>query len=99
MPIDQRRRDDIAAAVAAYDRDHPDTPLPRTAGRLLGVMFPSQDVCQRSQEALVAEGFSRNGLSAALRHLLEAGFVSKQRGSACIPDTYRLLLPAEVDAR
>ena len=83
----------------AYDRDHPDAPLPRTAARLLTVMFPSDDVCQRSQEALVAEGFSRNGLSAALRHLLEAGFVSKQRGSACIPDTYRLHLPAEVDAR
>ena len=39
MPIDLRRRDDIAAAVAAYDRDHPDAPLPRNAGRLLAVMF------------------------------------------------------------
>ena len=98
MPIDPRRRDDIVAAVAAYDSANPSAPLPRTAARLLTVMFPSDDVCQRSQEAIAAEGFSRNGLSAALRHLLEAGFVSKQRGSACIPDTYRLLLPAEVDA-
>ena len=40
MPIDQRRRDEIAAAVAAYDRDHPDAPLPRNAARLLAVMFP-----------------------------------------------------------
>ncbi len=45
---------------------------------------------------MVAEGFSRNGLSVALRRLLEAGFVSKQRGSACIPDTYRLHLPVLV---
>jgi hypothetical protein len=97
MPVDPCRRDDIVAAVAAYDRDHPDAPLPRNAGRLLAVMFPSEDVCKRSQEAVVADGFSRNGLSATLRHLLEAGFVSKQRGSACIPDTYRLhLLPALV---
>ena len=31
MPTDLRRRDDIAAAVAAYDRDHPDAQLPRHA--------------------------------------------------------------------
>ena len=71
MPTDLRRRDEIAAAVAAYGSANPSAPLPRTAARLLTVMFPSD----------------------------EAGFVSKQRGSACIPDTYRLLLPAEVDAR
>ena len=70
--------------------------LPRNTTRLLAAMFPSEDECKRSQEALAAEGFSRNGLSATLRHLLEAGFVSKQRGSASIPDTYRLRLPALV---
>ena len=63
MPIDPRRRDDIAAAVAAYDRDHPDAPLPRNAARLLAVMFPSEDVCQRSLEAIAAEGFSRRPAS------------------------------------
>ena len=31
MPIDLRRRDDIAAAVDAYDRTHPSAPLPRKA--------------------------------------------------------------------
>jgi hypothetical protein len=94
MPIDPRRRDAIAAAVAAYDRANPKARLPRTAARLLAAMFPSEDVCQRSQEALVADGFSRNGVSATLRRLLEAGFLSKQRGSACIPDAYQLhLLP------
>ena len=47
MPINERRRDDIATAVAAYDRDHPDAPLPRNATQLLAFMFPSEDVCQR----------------------------------------------------
>src|SRR5215472_17022545 len=98
MPTDERRRDAIATAVAVYDRTHPETPLPRNALRLLTVMFASEDACHRSQKALVAEGFSRNDLSATLRRLLEAGFLSKQRGSACLPDTYRLQLPAKADA-
>jgi hypothetical protein len=51
MPINARRRGDFIAAVA-YDRDHPDAKLPRHAARLLALMFPSEDVCQRSQEAL-----------------------------------------------
>ena len=96
MPTDLRRRDEIAAAVAAYDRDHPDAPLPRNAGRLLAAMFPSEDVCHRSQEDIVAEGFSRNRLPATLRRLEEAELLSRERGSARIPDTYRLLLPALV---
>jgi hypothetical protein len=96
MPIDERRRDDIAVAVAAYNSANPDTPLPRNTARLLGVMFPYEDVCKRSQEALVAGGFSQNSLPAMLRGLVEAGFLSRQRGSACIPDTYRLRLPVPV---
>jgi hypothetical protein len=92
MPIDPRRRDDIAAAVAAYDRDHPDAPLPRNAGRLLTVMFPSEDVCQRSQEAIATEGFNRDRLPAMLRRLVEAGFLSRHRVPR-VPDTYRLHLP------
>ena len=58
MPIDPRRRDDIVAAVAAYDRAHPSAPLPRNAARLLAAMFASDDVCQRSLEDIAAEGFS-----------------------------------------
>jgi hypothetical protein len=92
MPIDLCRRDDIAAAVTAYDRDHPDSPLPRHAARLLAVMFGSDDICQRSQEAIAAEGFSRDRLPAMLRHLVEAGFLSRHR-VARVPDTYRLHLP------
>ena len=92
MPINQRRRDDIAAAVAAYDSANPKARLPRNAARLLAVMFPSEDVCQRSLEAIAAEGFSRQ-LPAVLKRLVEAGFLSRQRGSAGFPDTYRLHLP------
>ena len=98
MPIDLRLRDDLVAAIAAYDSANPSTPLPHNAARLLVVMFPAEDVCQRSQEALAAEGFSRDRLPAMLRRLVEAGFLSRHR-VAQVPDTYRLHLPAEVDAR
>jgi hypothetical protein len=92
MPPDLRRRDDIVAAVAAYDSANPNAPLPRHAARLLAAMFPSDDVCQRSQEAIAAEGFSRDRLPATLRRLVEAGFLSRHR-VAQVPDTYRLHLP------
>jgi len=92
MPIDERRQDAIATAIAAYDRAA-DGPLPRNAGRLLAVMFPAEDVCRRSLETIGAEGFGRSSLSLMLRRLERAGFLTRQRGSACIPDTYRLHLP------
>ena len=63
MPADLRRRDEIAAAVDAYNRDHPDDRLPRPAARLLGVMFAAEDVCQQSLEALGAEGSSSGTIS------------------------------------
>jgi hypothetical protein len=93
MPTVLRRRDDIAAAVAAYDRDHPDAPLPRNAARLLAVMFSDRDECSRSLADLIGEGFGRNILPKLLRSLVEAGLLSKQRGSGAVPDVYRLHLP------
>jgi hypothetical protein len=93
LPIAPRRRDEIVAAVAAYDQANPFTPLPRNAARLLAVMFPEGDACRRSLEALVAEGFSQNSLPRTLRQLTEAGFLTRQRGTAAIPDTYHLHLP------
>ena len=93
MPIDQRRRDAIAAAIAAYDAAHPKARLPPSAGRLLAVMFPSEDVCQQSLLAIAGEGFDRKRLPATLRRLVEAGFLSCQPGSGVVPDTYRLHLP------
>ena len=43
MPIDPRRRDEIVAAVAAYDSANPLSPLPRNAALLLAAMFPIED--------------------------------------------------------
>jgi hypothetical protein len=93
LPIDQRRRDDIAAAVAAYDQANPFTQLPRSAARLLAAMFPTEDVCQRSLQDLAGEGFDRKRLPATLRRLVQAGVLSKEPGSGVVPDTYRLHLP------
>ena len=93
MPTDLRRRDDIAAAVAAYDAAHPAAPLPRNTARVLAVMFPSGDVCQQSLKAIVGEGFGRTRLRATLWRLIEAGFLSRHLGSDVVSHTYQLHLP------
>ena len=86
------RRDDIVAAVAAYDHAA-EGPLPRNTVPLLATMFPSEDVCQRSLQSLAEEGFDRKRLPATLGRLLKAGFLSREPGSGVVPDTYRLHLP------
>ena len=91
MPIDLRRLDDIIAAVEAYDSTHPSAPLPRNADRLLAVVFPAEDVCQRSLDA--GAGFDRRAVPRMLQALLEAGFLSKQISMKRAPNTYRLHLP------
>ena len=93
MPMDPRRRDEIAAAVAAYNSANPLSLLPRNTVPLLAAMFPIEDVCQRSLQDLAAEGFDRKRLAANLRRLAEAGFLSRTPGSGVMPDTYRLHLP------
>ena len=93
MPIDERRRHDIAAAVAAYDSANPLAPLPLNTARLLVAMFPSGDICHRSLEAIAAEGFSLYSLIRTLQRLAKAGFLSRQHGSGVAPDTYYLHLP------
>jgi hypothetical protein len=80
--------DEIAAAVAAYDRANPSGPLPRNAARLLAAMFPRGDICQRSLDNIAALGFGRQHLPRTLYRLTTAGFVSRQG-----LDTYRLHLP------
>jgi hypothetical protein len=97
MPAAGRRRDNIAATVAAYDRANLSAPLPRNAARLLAVMFPAEDMCRRSIEAIAAEGFNHARLPAVLRRLVEAGFLSKLTSAGRVPNTYRLLLPAKAD--
>jgi len=89
MPIDPRRGEEIAA-VAAWNQAHPEAPLRRTAVRLLAVMFAAGDVCQRSLDAIAAEGFSRNTLPETLRRLVEAGILTKKLGGARIAATYHL---------
>ncbi len=94
MPIDVRRRDDIAAAVAAHNSAHPEAPLPRNAARLLAAMFPAaEDVCQRSLDDLAAEGLDRRSVSRLLHALVEAGLLSKEQGPDRAPNTYWLHLP------
>ena len=93
MPVDQRRRDEIAGAVAAYDSANPLSPLPRNTVPLLAAMFSVGDVCQRSLDDIAAEGFTRKTLAATMRRLVAAGFLSRTPGSGSVPDTYRLHLP------
>jgi pyocin large subunit-like protein len=92
------RRDDIAAAVAAYNRSH--KPLPHSAVRVLEAMFASDDVCQQSLEALAnAAGLSGKSVQTVLRALLAAGAIAKEEtGHGQHANRYRLLLPPGVDA-
>ena len=93
MPVDQQRRDEIAAAVAAYDNGNPLSPLPRNATQLLAAMFPTEDVCQRSLDDIATTGgLNRKSLPATLRRLVAAEFLSRVSGSGRVPDTYRLHL-------
>jgi hypothetical protein len=92
-PTVRPRRDEIDAAVAAYDQAHPLTALPRSAAQLLMAMFPTGDVCQRSLDAIAGEGFSRQRLPGTLRRLTEAGFLTREFGAGVTPNTYRLHLP------
>jgi hypothetical protein len=92
------RREVVFAAVDAHNQTHPSAPLPRPAARLLAVMFPDQDVCRLSQQALAADGFGK-ALPGLLRALVDAGFVSREPGMSRVPDTYRLRLPMPAEAQ
>jgi hypothetical protein len=93
LPTDPHHRDEITAAVAAYNHISPDAPLRRSAARLLAVMFPAGDECRQTGEALAAEGFSREDLKATLRQLVAAGFLSRGQPRGRTPVAYRLHLP------
>jgi hypothetical protein len=94
LSIDPHRRDAITAAIAAYDQANPQAPLPRNTARLLTVMFASGDMCHRSLDDIAAEGeFDRARLPRALRRLVEAQLLSRERGSGSVPHTYYLHLP------
>ena len=74
------RRDDIEATVAAYDQANPLTPLPRNAERLLSAMFPTGDIYRGNLEDITALGFSRRHLPGTLQRLVNAGFLSWEKG-------------------
>ena len=94
------RKREIEAAIAAHNAAAADRELelPPAAGRLLAVMFPrGGSVCQRSLDALAAEGFDRRGVPRLLRAMIEAGFLSRERGfGPGAANTYRLHLPPRV---
>ena len=87
------RRAEIEAAVATYDQANPLAPLPRSAARLLAAMFAASCVCQRKLDDIAASGFSRRTLPVTLERLHKAGFLTRQRSSLQVADTYRLFLP------
>ena len=91
--MEERHRDDIAATVAAYDNANPEARLRRNAVRLLTVMFPVENVCQRSLDELAREGFDRRAVSRLLHGLIEAGLLSKEQNAGRVANTYRLHLP------
>jgi hypothetical protein len=87
------RRDEIEAAVAAYDQANPLAPLPRNTVRLLVAMFPRGDICQRSLDDIAALGFSRRQLPVTLNRLVRAGLLTWEIGSVSASDTFRLRVP------
>jgi hypothetical protein len=90
LPIDP---DEVAAALGAYNATGRRQLPMADVIRLLTVMFADADVCQRNQDSLAAEGFSRGALSRLLQALVESGLVSKERGAnRRAPNTYRLHL-------
>ena len=90
-PLSRRR--EIEAAIAAHNSADNETVLPPSAVRLLAVMFPRDDVCQRSVADLEAEGFDRRTVRSLLRALVDAGFLSTERPWGAVPNIYRLHLP------
>ena len=87
-------RAEIEAAVAAYNAADREPLLPPEAMRLLAVMFPSGDVCQRSLADLMAATNDRKRrVERLLRLLMATGFLSKEESRGRIANLYRLHLP------
>jgi hypothetical protein len=88
------RRSGIEVAIAAYNDADPDMLLPPEAGRLLAVMFPRGDVCQRSAAHFMEEtGDRRKRVAHLLRLLVEVRFISTEHSRGRVASIYRLHLP------
>jgi hypothetical protein len=93
--VPQKR--EIEAAITAYNATDPEALLPPGAARLLVMMFPRSDVCQRSVADLMAVTSDRRRVvSRLLRLLTEAGFLSKEESLGRVANLYRLRLPPRV---
>jgi hypothetical protein len=91
-PLSRRR--EIEAAIAAYNSADYETVLPPSAVRLLAVMLPRDDVCQRRLTDLEADGFDERTIHYLLRALVDAGFLFKARARGPVANNiYRLNLP------
>jgi hypothetical protein len=88
------RRDEIAAAVEAHNRDDRERLLlPPDTARLLAIMFHTDTVYRRSVTSLQAEGFTKRALARLLKRLIDTGFLSKEPGQQGVISTYHLHLP------
>jgi hypothetical protein len=90
---DRPFRDDIAAAVGAYNQANLLATLPRNATRLLTVMFPTGDVCRLSLDAIAVQGFSRRHLPATLNRLARLGFLTWETDLGGARTTFHLHIP------
>ena len=88
------RREEIEAAIAAYnDDDRQRLLLPPEAARLLATMFPRVTVYRGTVARLVEEGSNRRTVIRLLDGLVEAGFLSKEAGRPGVSGVYHLHLP------
>ena len=86
------RREEIEAAVAAYDCANPSAPLPRSAAQLLIAMFPRDDAYQGRVANLRTGELDGRTVRDLLRALVDAGILFQERRRG-VTSTYRLLLP------
>jgi hypothetical protein len=93
MPIDQRRRDGIAAAVAAYDSANPEARLPRSTVPLLAAMFPIEDMCSAVCRTLLRKALTERGWLRTCGASRKPGFCPEHQAQGSWPDTYQLQLP------
>ena len=98
MPAAPRRRDDITAAVDAYNRAHPNAPLPRPAARLLRRHVRCRRRLPAEPRGAGGGGLQRDNITRTVRALVEAGLVSRQASTSRAPYIYRLHLPAPVQS-
>ena len=87
------RKEEIQAAIAAYNDADDGLLLPPDAGRLLALMFPRDTIFRGTVKSLTVRGFDEGTARKLLSSLIAAGFLSKEPQRQGIAGTYRLHLP------